>query len=128
MIKEGVYHKKEIQIYYHYTDAGGVIYYGRYANILEEARVDFFEKEGFNMRDISNKGYIFTVIKLEQIFKQPIFYSDRIICETKLIKKGRLKMIFEQKIFKINNEDYNHLAKITLGTIDKNFKPKIIDF
>jgi len=36
----------EKQIYYHDTDAGGVVYYGRYLNYLEEARTEFLVQRG----------------------------------------------------------------------------------
>ena len=36
----------EKRIYYHDTDAGGVVYYGRYLNYLEEARTEFLEQQG----------------------------------------------------------------------------------
>ena len=39
----------EKRIYYHDTDAGGVVYYGRYLNYLEEARTQFLEQQGIDI-------------------------------------------------------------------------------
>ena len=36
----------EKRIYYHDTDAGGIVYYGQYLCYLEEARTEFLETRG----------------------------------------------------------------------------------
>lgn len=36
----------KIKIYYHHTDCGGVVYYAKYLEFLEEARSKFFEDKG----------------------------------------------------------------------------------
>ena len=40
----------EKRIYYHDTDAGGIVYYGQYLCYLEEARTEFLEKQGLSVR------------------------------------------------------------------------------
>ena len=39
----------EKRIYYHDTDAGGVVYYGNYLKYLEESRTEFLEKKGLSV-------------------------------------------------------------------------------
>jgi len=46
----------EKRIYYHDTDAGGVVYYGRYLNYLEEARTEFLEDRGLSVAEFQKKG------------------------------------------------------------------------
>ena len=40
----------EKKIYYHDTDAGGVVYYANYLKYLEEARTEFLEKKRLKCR------------------------------------------------------------------------------
>ena len=51
----------EKRIYYHDTDAGGVVYYGRYLNYLEEARTEFLEDRGLSVAEFQKKGNLYAV-------------------------------------------------------------------
>jgi len=47
----------EKRIYYHDTDAGGVVYYGNYLKYLEESRTEFLEKKGLSVTQLHNLGF-----------------------------------------------------------------------
>ena len=116
----------EKQIFYYHTDAGGVLYHGRYLDILEEGRADFFEKHGWGMKDILHHGYVLTVVKIEQNFRVPIFYADCVICTTELVFVKQLKIQFQQILCLKDNPKKCHIADITLGAIGSDFKPKVL--
>ncbi|MFA5101034.1 MAG: acyl-CoA thioesterase, partial [Candidatus Omnitrophota bacterium] len=42
-------HILEKKVYYHDTDAGGVVYYGNYLKFLEEGRTEFCIERGFDV-------------------------------------------------------------------------------
>ena len=49
----------ERQIYYHDTDAGGVVYYGNYLKFLEEARTEFLEKKGLDIKVLRERKFLY---------------------------------------------------------------------
>ncbi len=92
-------HILENKIYYHDTDSGGVVYYGRYLEHLEEARSEYCLKNGANLTELTNAGVLFPVVHLEVDYKSPARYGDIIRIETVLEKVGRASVQFSQKIF-----------------------------
>ena len=46
----------KIRIRYADTDQMGYVYYGRYANFYEIARVELFRSLGFSYKDLEDKG------------------------------------------------------------------------
>src|SRR3989339_162131 len=102
----------ERQIYYHDTDAGGVVYYGNYLKFLEEARTEFRERK-----------FLYAVRKCNLTYKSPARYGDIIICTADLKKTTAAQLIFDQKIF---NKDTGKLlveAEVSLVCLTQDFKP-----
>ncbi|MDP8212557.1 MAG: thioesterase family protein [Candidatus Zapsychrus exili] len=116
----------EKKIYYHDTDAGGVVYYGTYLNYLEEDRTDFLEKKGLSIKKMHENSFFYAVKKCSIEYKSPARYGDTIYCETKLIKTTGVKLIFDQKIFNKETKNIILEAEIVLVSLNKDFKPKPI--
>ena len=76
----------EKRIYYHDTDAGGVVYYGRYLSFLEEARTELLDQTGLTVKDLNDRGYLFAVRKCMITYKAPARYGDIILCDAKIIR------------------------------------------
>ena len=55
-------HFIEKKIYYHDTDAGGVVYYANYLKHLEEGRFEFCLSKGISMVESAKEGVIFPVV------------------------------------------------------------------
>lgn len=116
----------EKRIYYHDTDAGGVVYYGTYLSYLEEARTEYFENKGISIKTFHEHGVLYAVRNCNVSYKSPARYGDIIICEAKLVKTTAARMIFEQTI--THKEDNRTLieAEVTLVSLNSEFKPKPI--
>jgi len=113
----------EKRIYYHDTDAGGVVYYGRYLNYLEEARTQFLEKQGIDISMFRDKKFLYAVRKCTITYKSPARYGDTIICSAQLIKTTTVRLMFKQEI---RNKQSNRLildADVTIVSLNKDFKP-----
>ena len=79
----------EKRIYYHDTDAGGVVYYGNYLKYLEEARTEILEKKGLSVLELNRQGYLFAVRKCTITYRSPARYADTPLCNAKLKKNDR---------------------------------------
>ena len=79
-------------IAYSDTDAGGIVYHGRYIEIAERARMEMMrgielpaEDMGFVVRELSIK------------YMQPLRLADDIVVETEIINIGGASMDLQQK-------------------------------
>ena len=69
-------------VQYYETDKMGVTHHSNYIRFMEEARLDFFKKIGFDYLEFEKMGVISPVIGLNNIrFKRPTTVGDTIDIE-----------------------------------------------
>jgi len=88
----------EKKIYYHDTDAGGVVYYASYLEHLEEGRTEYLRSKGIDVAEYARNGIIFPVVHLEIDYKTPARYGDSIKVFTRPEKLGNASLSFSQEI------------------------------
>ena len=114
-----------MKIYYHHTDSGGVVYYAKYLELLEEARTEFFEERGFSIKELAKQGILFVVARQEIDYKAPAFYGDILHSDTRVNEVGRVKIEFAYEI-KNQNSQIICRAKTLMVCVDNAFKPQSI--
>ena len=113
----------EKRIFYHDTDAGGVVYYGNYLKYLEEARTEFLEKKGLSVETFLKRGMLYAVRKCTITYRSPARYGDTLLCEAELIKATAAQLIFDQKIFHKQSGRLVAEAEVSLVCLSRDFKP-----
>ena len=113
----------EKRIFYHDTDAGGVVYYGNYLKYLEEARTEFLENRSLSVADFHNRGFLYAVRKCTITYKGPARYGDTLVCDAQLIKTTAAQLVFDQKIYHKASGRLLVEAEVTLVCLTKDFKP-----
>lgn len=113
----------ETRIYYHDTDAGGVVYYGNYLKYLEEARTEFLEKCGSSVKDFHDRGILYAVRQCNITYRSPARYGDVIISDAKLTKMTAAQLVFDQKIHHKETGRLIVEAEVTLVCLTPDFKP-----
>ena len=88
----------ENRIYYHDTDAGGLVYYGAYFAHLEEGRNEYCRSRGIDLAEYAKKGIQFPVVHAEVEYKAPARYGDKIRILTRLERIGNSSLHFLQEI------------------------------
>lgn len=117
MIKENVLEKK---IYYHDTDAGGVVYYANYLKHLEEGRTELCLMQGVDTAALAKEGIYLVVSRIEVDYKASACYGDRVRINTKIEKISRVAIDFLQTI---TREDRVLIrAQVTLVCVTSKFK------
>ena len=111
------------KIYYHDTDAGGVVYYANYLKFLEEARTQFFEDLGLGVRAFGDRGFIYAVRYCNVAYKSPARYGDTIVCDARVIKVTGAQIVFNQRVCNATDQGVFAEAEVSLVCLDKNFKP-----
>ena len=113
----------EKRIYYHDTDAGGVVYYGNYLKYLEEARTEFLENKGLSIKILHEKGFLYAVRQCQLTYKSPARYGETVVCDAQLTRMTAVQMFFTQKIWDKESGALRVEAEVALVSLDKNFKP-----
>ena len=79
-------------IAYSDTDAGGIVYHGRYIEIAERARMEMMRGIELPSGDLG-----FVVRELSIKYMQPMHLADDIIVETEIVAVGGASMDLQQK-------------------------------
>ena len=88
----------KIRIHYHHTDCGGVVYYGRYLEFLEEARVEALEALGVSVQALRQQGIQFVVYRQEIDYKAPAFYDDVLDVRARISGFSGIRLEFDYEI------------------------------
>ena len=125
----------KVKGYYEDTDAGGVVYYGKYLNFLERARTEAISNVGLSNKKIKKDFDAFIVVKSCNIeYKRPAHLEDELNIRSfvKSVTKASFQMtqiITREKDLIAESQVHlvfvNHLGKIIRipNIILENFKP-----
>lgn len=90
-----------VRVYFHDTDAGGVVFHGNYLHFMEASRTEFLQSLGYSVAQLrqSNEA-LFVVYSLTLNFIQPAKLHDSLRITASLDEVGRARMIFDQQILR----------------------------
>ena len=108
----------KIRVRYGETDQMGVVYYGNYAQYLEQGRTEWLRELGFSYRWMEANDVMLPVVHMSIDYKAPARYDDLIVVKTTLKKMPTVKIEFYYEIY---NESKQLLVTATtiLVFIDK---------
>lgn len=86
------------RVTYHECTVGDHVYYGRYFDILEEARGEYFRSLGRSFREWQECGHIFPVIEVEAKYRRMAHYDDVLAVEVRVIRLERIRIDFQYRI------------------------------
>ncbi len=92
----------KLRVRYGETDQMGVVYYGNYAQFLEQGRTEWLRELGFSYKWMEENNVLLPVTQLNIDFKLPAHYDDVISITTKLKKTPTFKIEFD---YQIHNEE-----------------------
>ena len=94
----------EFKIYYEDTDASGRVYHANYLKFFERGRTDLIYQTKYTHEILLDKfNIIFVVKKCSIEFKKPAFFEDTIKVVSKIDELSRVKIKFNQKIYRRSN-------------------------
>lgn len=116
----------EKRIFFHDTDAGGIVYYGNYLKYMEEARTEFLENKEMSVAEFHRRGLLYAVSQCSIHYRSPARYGETLICGAHLKEATAVKLIFEQKIHEKESKRLIAEAEIILVCLNKDFRPTAI--
>ena len=72
----------EIRVRYAEVDAMGYLHHARYFEYFEMGRTELLRRNGIRYRDMEERGFFYTVAKLECRFRAPARYDDLLTLTT----------------------------------------------
>ena len=114
----------KIRIRYSDTDQMGYVYYGKYANFYEIARVELFRKLGFSYSQLENKGIGMPVIEMKSKYLMPAKYDEIIKINIQIREIPSAKILFHYRLYNKKNNLIN-TASTLLTFIDLQTKKAV---
>ena len=91
----------KFRVYYEDTDASGRVYHANYLKYLERGRSNLIYQSNYNHQELLKKfNIIFVVKNLNINYLRPAFFEDILEVQTSLNELSRVKLNFNQKIFR----------------------------
>ena len=112
-----------MRVRYGETDQMGVVYYGEYAQYLEQGRTEWLRELGITYKYMEEHDVHLPVIDLHIEYKYPAKYDDLITITTSLIKRPTKKIEF---YYEIHNQDNRLLVTATTSLVFVDSKTKKI--
>ena len=112
----------KFNVYYEDTDASGRVYHANYLKFFERSRTDLIYQTKYTHEILLDKFNIIFVVKKRSIeFEKPAFFEDTIKVISKIDQLSRVKIKFNQKIFR----NSSLLVQAQILVIPVNTKGKI---
>jgi acyl-CoA thioester hydrolase len=103
-------------------DLQGVVNNAVYQHYLEHARHKWLESIGLDFAKLHEDGIDLMVARIEIDYKFPLRSRDNFVVQTGIEREGRLKLIFNQGIFRKPDNRLVLLAKV-IGTALRDGRP-----
>jgi acyl-CoA thioester hydrolase len=111
------------RVTYSTCTVGNHIYYGRYLDVLEAARGEFFRHLGVTLLELQEQGVIFPVIECRLRYRGAARYDDLLSIEIWLTELGRIRQTFNHRI--LNQEGRELVEAVTVhACTDLEDKPR----
>jgi acyl-CoA thioester hydrolase len=90
-----------VRVYYQDTDAGGVVFHGRYLSFFERARTEWLRQLGFDVRQLAeHERVLFIVRELRVSYLRPAQIDDLLSVTAAIQNLGRAQFTLEQRVLR----------------------------
>ena len=90
-----------VRVYYQDTDAGGVVFHGRYLSFFERARTEWLRQLGFDVRQLAeHDGLLFIVRELRISYLRPALVDDLLSVTAAIEHLGRVQFTLDQRVLR----------------------------
>ena len=113
----------ELQVRDQECDLQGIVNNAVYQHYLEHARHEYLNSRGLDFAELTALGVIIVVIRAELDYKQALRPGDRFSVSVSAKKLGRLKVVFDQEIRRLTDDELMLEAKITAVSLKDGERP-----
>ena len=106
-----------MRVYYQHTDAGGMVFHGKYLDFMEAARAEFMQAHGFDLGEMARRDrVIFVVHTLQITYHRPALLNDLLGVTVRVPKAGRARLTMQQQVLREAEVLVN--AELTLACVN----------
>ena len=98
--RQDPYHETRTEIRYAETDQMGYAHHAAAATWFELGRVVWLRERGLPYGKLEAEGVLLPVIRLEIQYAAPGRFEDLIVIQTRLLKAGHSRLIFENRVLR----------------------------
>jgi len=113
----------KLQVRDYECDLQGIVNNAVYQHYLEHARHEYLNSRGLDFAELTALGVIIVVIRAELDYKQALRPGDRFSVSVSAKKLGRLKVVFDQEIRRLTDDELMLEAKITAVSLKDGERP-----
>jgi acyl-CoA thioester hydrolase len=113
----------ELQVRDYECDLQGIVNNAVYQHYLEHARHEYLNSRGLDFAELTALGVIIVVIRAELDYKQALRPGDRFSVSVSAKKLGRLKVVFDQEIRRLTDDELMLEAKIAVVSLKDGERP-----
>jgi acyl-CoA thioester hydrolase len=90
-----------VRVYYHHTDAGGVVYHATYLDFMEAARTELLHALGFDLAELVERhAVLFMVYHLAVDYCKPARLNEVLRVTAAIAHAGRVRIDFDQRVLR----------------------------
>lgn len=106
-----------VRVYFHDTDAGGIVFHGNYLHFMEAARTEYLQSLGYNVAELQHaqEGVLFVVYGLELKYRKPARLHDSLQITVSVQRVGGARLIFEQQV--VRGDETLVTAQVSIATV-----------
>jgi len=91
----------KVRVYYHHTDASGVVYHGTYLDFMEAARIELLHALGLNLTRLASDHHVlFVVYRLAVDYHRPARLNDELTVTATIVRAGGVRLEFDQRVLR----------------------------
>jgi len=118
----GYLYLSEFKVRDYECDLQGVVNNANYQHFLEHARHEFLVSKGISFQELHEQGLDLIVTNIEIDYKFPLKSRDSFIVTVNVERKGYIRIIFLQEIYRVPDNKLIIKAKVTTAAA-RNGKP-----
>jgi acyl-CoA thioester hydrolase len=115
----------ELKVRDYECDMDHVVNHAVYLNYLEHARHEFLVGLGIKFGELSKQGISLVVTRIEADFKASLISGDTFCIRTSLVRKGRIRLQFNQGIYRVPDNRLMLSAVVTGTALNERGRPEI---
>lgn len=115
----------ELKVRDYECDMDHVVNNAVYLNYLEHARHEFLVKLGIKFGELSKQGISLVVTRIEADFRASLTSGDNFLVRTTLFRNGRIRLQFNQSIYRIPDNRLMLSAVVTGTALNQRGRPEV---
>lgn len=113
----------EIRVRYGETDQMGIVYHANYFIWFDIGRTEFFRKLEYDYKSLEDENVLLPVIDVNCKYHISAKYDDKIIIQTKVSELKGVRLQFDYKIIRVEDNELLAEGYTKHAFVDKNLKP-----